>query len=48
VTNRSGPGEPDVAGAAWTWPEMGPRGEGWVALQLVLISAMATAGMRRR
>jgi protein-S-isoprenylcysteine O-methyltransferase Ste14 len=48
VTKRSGRDEPDVAGAAWTWPEMGPRGEGWVALQLVLIAALATAGIRGR
>jgi len=46
VTKRSGRGEPDVAGAAWTLPEMGPRGEGWVALQVVLLVAMAAAGLR--
>jgi protein-S-isoprenylcysteine O-methyltransferase Ste14 len=48
VTKRSGRGEHDVGGAAWTLPEMGPRGEGWVALQLVLIAAIVTAGMRGR
>jgi len=46
VTNRSGRSGPDVAGAAWTLPEMGPRGEGWVALQVVLLAAIATAGLR--
>ena len=46
MTKRSGRGEPDVAGAAWTLPEMGPRGEGWVALQVVLLVAMAAAGLR--
>jgi len=46
VTKRSGRGEPDAAGAAWTLPEMGPRGEGWVALQVVLLVAMAAAGRR--
>ena len=46
MTNRYGRGEPDVAGAAWTLPEMGPRGEGWVALQVVLLAAIATAGLR--
>ena len=46
MTNRSGRSGPDVAGAAWTLPEMGPRGEGWVALQVVLLGAIATAGLR--
>ena len=31
-----------------TFPQMGPRGEGWVALQVVLIVAMAAAGLRGR
>jgi protein-S-isoprenylcysteine O-methyltransferase Ste14 len=48
VTKRSGRGESGVAGAAWTWPEMGPRGEGWVALQAALLVAIATAGLRGR
>ena len=46
MTNESGRDEPDVTGAAWTLPEMGPRGEGWVALQVVLLAAMAVAGLR--
>ena len=29
-------------------PAMGSRGEGWVALQLVLLAAIATAGIRGR
>jgi protein-S-isoprenylcysteine O-methyltransferase Ste14 len=37
-----------MAVAAWTLPELGPRGEGWAALQVVLIAAIATAGMRGR
>jgi protein-S-isoprenylcysteine O-methyltransferase Ste14 len=48
VTKRSGRGEHDVGGTAWTLPEMGSRGEGWVALQLVLIAAIVTAGVRGR
>jgi len=46
VTERSGRGDLDTAGAARAWPEMGPRGEGWAALQLVLMAAIAAAGMR--
>jgi protein-S-isoprenylcysteine O-methyltransferase Ste14 len=46
VTNTSVPGEPDVTDAAWTLPEMGPRGEGWAALQVALMVAVAAAGMR--
>ena len=46
MTHGFGLGEPDAAGAAWTLPEMGPRGEGWVALQVVLLGAIATAGLR--
>ncbi len=48
MTNESGRGEPDVAGAARTLPQMGPRGEGWVALQVVLLAAIAAAGLRGR
>jgi protein-S-isoprenylcysteine O-methyltransferase Ste14 len=48
VTERSGRDELEAAGAAWTWPEMGPRGEGWAVLQLALMAAIATAGMRGR
>ena len=47
MTNRSGRGAPDVADAACNLPEMGPRGEGWAALQVVLLAAMA-AGPRGR
>ena len=46
MTKSSDRGDPDTASAAWTLPEMGPRGEGWVALQVVLLVAIATAGMR--
>jgi protein-S-isoprenylcysteine O-methyltransferase Ste14 len=48
VTERFGRGEPDTEDAARAWPELGPRGEGWAALQLVLMAAIATAGMRGR
>jgi protein-S-isoprenylcysteine O-methyltransferase Ste14 len=48
VTKESGRGGPNAAGAAWALPQMGPRGEGWVALQLVLLAAMATTGIRGR
>ena len=41
MTERSGRGDLDTAGAARAWPEMGPRGEGWAALQLVLMAAIA-------
>ena len=46
MTTSTGPGEPGEAGTASRLPEMGPRGEGWVALQVVLIIAIATAGLR--
>jgi protein-S-isoprenylcysteine O-methyltransferase Ste14 len=29
-------------------PQLGPRGEGWAALQVVLMAAIAVAGMRGR
>ena len=48
VTETSARGEPGAAGAAWTLPELGPRGEGWVALQVVLLAAMAATGIRGR
>ena len=41
-------GEAAVRGATRAFPQMGPRGEGWVALQGVLIVAMAAAGLRGR
>lgn len=46
MTKESSRDDHKTAGAAWTWPEMGPRGEGWVALQLALMAATAVAGMR--
>jgi len=46
VTNWSGRSEPGEADTASRLPEMGPRGEGWVALQVVLLAAIVTAGMR--
>jgi protein-S-isoprenylcysteine O-methyltransferase Ste14 len=46
VTTSTHPGEPSEAGTASRLPEMGPRGEGWAALQLALMAAIATAGMR--
>jgi protein-S-isoprenylcysteine O-methyltransferase Ste14 len=46
VTDRSGRGESDAAAAASGLPQMGPRGEGWAALQVVLMAAIAMAGMR--
>ncbi len=48
MTEKSGRSESGAAGAAWTLPELGPRGEGWVALQVVLLAAMAAAGIRGR
>jgi protein-S-isoprenylcysteine O-methyltransferase Ste14 len=45
VTTDAGRDDP---GAATTLPAMGPRGEGWVALQLVFLAAIATAGIRGR
>ena len=48
MTERFGRDDTDAAGAAWTWPEMGQRGEGWAALQLALMAAIAVAGMRGR
>jgi protein-S-isoprenylcysteine O-methyltransferase Ste14 len=48
VTENTGRGEPGAAGAAWVLPELGPRGEGWVALQVVLLAAMVAAGIRGR
>jgi len=44
VTTRSGRSGPDVAGAAWTLPEMGSRGEGWAPPQVVLLAAIANRG----
>ena len=41
-------GEPEATGSAWTFPQMGPRGEGWVALQVALMGAVAAAGTRGR
>ena len=46
MTNWSGRSEPGEADTASRLPEMGPRGEGWVALQVVLLAAIVTAGMR--
>ena len=43
-----GRSEPDVTGSAWSFPQMGPRGEGWVALQVALMAAVAAAGKRGR
>jgi protein-S-isoprenylcysteine O-methyltransferase Ste14 len=48
VTETAGRDGPGTAGAAWTFPEMGPRGEGWVAVQVILLAAMVAAGMRGR
>ena len=43
---RPGRGDSDDTKAAWTFPEMGPRGEGWAALQLMLMAVIAAAGLR--
>lgn len=48
MTEESSRDDRKAAWAAWTWPEMGLRGEGWVALQLALMAAIAVAGMRGR
>lgn len=48
MTERLGRDDPETARAARTWPELGPRGEGWAALQLALMAAIAMAGMRGR
>ena len=45
MTTDAGRGD---SGVPTTLPAMGPRGEGWVALQLVLLAAIATAGIRGR
>ena len=41
---RQGSGRSATSGL----PELGSRGEGWVALQVVLLAAMAAAGLRGR
>lgn len=48
MTERFGRDNLDAAGSAWTWPEMGQRGEGWAAMQLALMAAVAVAAMRGR
>ena len=48
TSSDPGRSEPDVTGSAWSFPQMGPRGEGWVALQVALMAAVAAAGLRGR